>query len=302
MRVEQGELRTTRGMRRELPCPGCGYDLRGTAVVEGMRRCSECGQSTEKSAAKRASTIPWTHRRTRGRVSAYIRTLFWYVLNFSKLPREIERPAVLRDAKLFYRISLLFAMVQLAALTFVLYKLLDVNFSISFEHIPLPLLPPIVLIDGWWGPLIGACGIWLGMHLAMTVVRPLLVIGTIHRVRRARLWRASLYFSAVLPLLVAGLGLMAVVNAVIEQSHVFWFSRHRDFVVWAMGLLWVYVLVVLYVPAIGAISNVGGFKWWRGAAVVVVMPVAIVGITAATAFIIMWVVGYVALAVQSMTS
>lgn len=53
----------------ELPCPACGYDLRGSPGDT----CPECGGAFDR-AALAARAIPWEHRRTLGRWRAFWRT------------------------------------------------------------------------------------------------------------------------------------------------------------------------------------------------------------------------------------
>src|SRR5690606_33860096 len=54
-------------------CPWCGYDLRGR-VGEA---CPECGGRIDREELLR-SQIPWSHRRTLGRIRAFWQTV-WLV-------------------------------------------------------------------------------------------------------------------------------------------------------------------------------------------------------------------------------
>ena len=93
-------------------CPSCGYNLRGI----GSDRCPECGTAVDRSTLA-TSVIPWTHRRTLGLVSAYLRTVKLSILHPAKLAKEIGRPASFADAILFRRVTTGLATASIIALS-----------------------------------------------------------------------------------------------------------------------------------------------------------------------------------------
>ena len=64
-----------------LPCPHCGYDLRGIH----SDRCPECGETFERSAL-RAAYLPWECRRRGGGgwIAAYVKTALLFTLRPSQ--------------------------------------------------------------------------------------------------------------------------------------------------------------------------------------------------------------------------
>jgi hypothetical protein len=92
-----------------LPCPACGYDLRGAPID----RCPECGVVVDADAL-RVSGIPWAHRRRVGRVRAYLRTVRQVSFGSAALALEPARPQDQRDARAFHRVTA--ALVVLALL------------------------------------------------------------------------------------------------------------------------------------------------------------------------------------------
>src|SRR5688500_10823675 len=83
-----------------LPCPACGYDLRGAPAT----RCPECGLQVDADLL-RVSGIPWTHRRTMGRVRAYLRTLRLMTFGGEAVALEPARPQDPRDARSFHAVQ-----------------------------------------------------------------------------------------------------------------------------------------------------------------------------------------------------
>ena|SRR5271170_8184180 len=93
-------------------CIGCGYNLRGI----DSDRCPECGAAVDRSAMA-ISVIPWTHRRSLGWATAYLRTVKLSILHPAKLAHEIGRPGNFADAILFRRITAGLATVSMIALS-----------------------------------------------------------------------------------------------------------------------------------------------------------------------------------------
>jgi hypothetical protein len=81
-----------------MRCPGCGYDLRGTAAG----RCSECGLVIDREALRR-SGFPWAHRRRAGRVRAFLKTVWLVSVDSRTLSQETAKAQSPRDAAVFRR-------------------------------------------------------------------------------------------------------------------------------------------------------------------------------------------------------
>lgn len=83
-----------------LLCPACGFDLRATI----SDRCGECGLPFDR-AMLTISGIPWAHRRTMGRVRAYLKTLWQITLDRASIRHEASKAQELADGRSFRRVS-----------------------------------------------------------------------------------------------------------------------------------------------------------------------------------------------------
>ena len=83
---------------RSVLCPGCGYDLRATAGD----RCSECGLEIDRAALER-SGFPWAHRRSVGRLRAFLKTVWLVTIDSKRLRYETAKCQSSRDAAAFRR-------------------------------------------------------------------------------------------------------------------------------------------------------------------------------------------------------
>jgi len=79
-----------------LPCPACGYDLRGNA----SGTCPECGEAFDPARLAEAQ-IPWQDRHEIGRVRAFRRTVWLALRHPTQLARQATRPVRYRDARSF---------------------------------------------------------------------------------------------------------------------------------------------------------------------------------------------------------
>lgn len=77
------------------PCGQCGYDLRASS----SSRCPECGGDSTGDWSR--SILPWAHRRSIGRVSAYLRTAWIACAHPTALAADMIRPQLLLDARRF---------------------------------------------------------------------------------------------------------------------------------------------------------------------------------------------------------
>src|SRR5436305_757244 len=83
---------------RTVLCSACGYDLR---VMTGDR-CSECGLVIDREALRR-SGFPWAHRKSVGRVRAFLKTVWLVTRDSRALRHEAAREQSARDGAAFRR-------------------------------------------------------------------------------------------------------------------------------------------------------------------------------------------------------
>src|SRR5215470_15615504 len=175
---------TAQGVREpygdELFCPECGYSLRGISSP----RCPECGLSLDFIESAE-STIPWVHRRTRGRIKTYCQTAWQVLVHTKRFCREAYRPVSLCDAQRFRWVSILIGFGTL---------LLPLPLAAMHGNTPLSDFSPL----GWWfHPLSYGCAL---LALSAFTVLP----ADCYRSQRApaalndRAATLSLYASAVL--------------------------------------------------------------------------------------------------------
>jgi len=84
-----------------LYCICCGYNQRGISSAH----CPECGQDFSKLPPS-SSRLPWLHRRRVGLIRAYWRTVAMFLFNDKLFCEQIENPITLKDARLFWLLSL----------------------------------------------------------------------------------------------------------------------------------------------------------------------------------------------------
>jgi len=83
---------------RTVLCPACGYDLRGMTAD----RCSECGLVIDPEVLRR-SAVPWAHRKSVGRVRAFLRTAWMVTGDGKALRQEAAKEQSARDGAWFRR-------------------------------------------------------------------------------------------------------------------------------------------------------------------------------------------------------
>ena len=133
-------------LEEALPCPECGYDLRGTS----SDHCPECGLSIDPATLEQ-SHLPWTSRQRIGRVRAFCKTAWRVSLHPKQLAQEALRPVSYRDARRFQLavVGLLLSTILVAAGVW-LVAMLVVN------EVPYP---------GFWWMLAIAGGVLVGTFL-----------------------------------------------------------------------------------------------------------------------------------------
>ena len=99
MDVPQSNLAEAPGAPgRTVLCPGCGYDLRGSTG----ERCSECGLVLDWAALQR-SAFPWAHRKSLGRLRAFLKTVWLVTADAASLRQETAKAQSPRDGASFRR-------------------------------------------------------------------------------------------------------------------------------------------------------------------------------------------------------
>ncbi len=128
----------------DLICPHCGYDLRMIA----SDRCPECGATIDREAGTRPC-LPWTYRRTRGRITAYLQTVWMITLGTRRLAAEQSRPVSYRDARRFWMTTT--ALVSIPAIAaFALAWIAERGMEIAFPNINNALVFATKVDDSSW--------------------------------------------------------------------------------------------------------------------------------------------------------
>jgi hypothetical protein len=151
----------------ELFCPGCGYDLRGSANSD---RCPECGLAIDREELG-VSRIPWTHRRRIGRVRAYWRTVFLVTFRARRLAAEVIRPVDYHDAQRFRIVTSLIAALSVNVVLVA---------AVSVEGMDALAVLPEMLLESWSNSSRPAGSLDLMLPLAAGVLtRPVVPLGVV---------------------------------------------------------------------------------------------------------------------------
>ena len=286
-------------LSREMPCPVCGYDLRGAARVAGAR-CSECG--TEIQAGRVASRIPWTHRRELGRVRAYLATVWMVLRRPGMLAAEVDRPVVLRDARKFYWVSVVLATVIATAMMGGVFMIANDRDS-ELPHVAdssFWIIPAFVLTDRWFALVLLALGLCFGMRVSLVCYREVLGWGMKKGVERGRLKRMALYLAGWMPVEALLCGLMYLGSVTLVQDWD-WVVDWKSWILIAMVLLGAMAMQVFLVPSMVMISRHGRLKMLRRILMAIVFPAIALSVMAGALLAAFWTCGYLAMAVRSMT-
>src|SRR5437764_1356268 len=113
-----------------LLCPYCGYDLRQSPG----EICSECGHTIDRSSLS-TSNFPWPHRRHRGRVRTFCKTVYLITINSKHLRYESARTQLLEDGRAFRKAM---AATLAAALISICIILIVANHGLDFLAVQRP--------------------------------------------------------------------------------------------------------------------------------------------------------------------
>lgn len=250
-------------------CPLCGYNLRGAPTG----RCSECGAVVGRGIASR---IPWRQRRWRGLFSAWLRTAWLALVRPKLFGQEAGLRSPRRDPRLFFFVSMLFAVLMgtgLLAIAFAFLgpQWLDMAPHVSDEFLGVRKLtvsfftPMFILWDHWLILIPAALTLFFSWSLSVWFMRFFLRVGAAPSVRRRRASRLSFYFSALPFWATLVLGLLAIMAAV-QLEHSDWlvdFQSSYPAVEWLLVLL---ALLMLLAPlidfSIRSFHDRGDFLRW----------------------------------------
>src|SRR4051794_19450783 len=101
---------TSAPAQQDLFCIACGYNQRGI----NSDRCPECGQDFSKLPPS-PTRLSWLHRRHIGMLRAYWRTAGMVMFHTKEFCRQIDTPISLRDAKMFWLLTIVQAWLPIAA-------------------------------------------------------------------------------------------------------------------------------------------------------------------------------------------
>ena len=108
----------------DVYCPGCGYLLFGSAG----ECCSECGY--ELAGMREAeSGIPWAHRRTRGRIVSFWKTVWLVTFRNRRFCEEFARDVNYGDARRFQWVVILCVLFPVLLAVFAAYRIMPPDLS-----------------------------------------------------------------------------------------------------------------------------------------------------------------------------
>jgi hypothetical protein len=298
---------------REMPCPMCGYDLRGTERGAAGVRCPECGKVIRAAGYSR---VPWVWRRYRGWVRSYLATLWLAVVRPGRMAGEMNIPASMGEARKFQWVSVVVmvvlgtALMELGILAredplavgrevaarLVFWDTRDLLDSDAFGAAG-------VTTDRWFEIFPLAVGMYAAVRVNLALYRWLWTRGLRKRYERRRAACAATYFSGLWVVLMVLLGLVWSANWWAELAYRAGGPRHVfsdwrvEMPMFQIGIGAGALLLFVY----GTINyGVRLRPRWRVVAVLAFPAVALL-VGGTIMFWVHAVAGYVLLAVRSMT-
>jgi hypothetical protein len=274
-----------------LPCPACGYDLRGTAFSPGAT-CPECG--TRFPGPITASRIPWVHRRHRGRVRSLFKTLA-FGLHPKQFSAETVRRLSVSEARGFHRLCVFLAVAIVApGIAMGLWNNRNNHDMHGFDWSA----PLLVLLDRGWAILPWALGSFVGLSLSLAVYRRMAAVGLPPGQRR-RLVPLAFYASARV---LVEWPLLWLITAQIGSTQYYphWaysVSPWPEFVARALACV---AGLAFALPTAGLVLAAASRRRSRTALLFLVYPVLHVAILVVSLMLTMWAAGFVAIACRSM--
>ena len=108
----------------DVYCPGCGYLLFGSVG----EKCSECGYALA-GMREAASGIPWVHRRTRGRIVSFWKTVWLVTFRNRRFCEEFARDVSHRDARRFQWVVIAHVFLPVLLAVMAMYRLVPPDIS-----------------------------------------------------------------------------------------------------------------------------------------------------------------------------
>jgi hypothetical protein len=278
-------------------CPACGYDLRGTLG----ENCSECGTPIERNHAK-VCRIPWVYRRYRGTLNAYVCTLSMASFKPWSLARESKNRLSSSDARSYHRITVFFSTLIATALIAGSFSLGDHSMQ-RLDEGSFWVAPTSAILDRWWAVIPFAAAVGLSIITVLACFRVLLGLGSTGWACR-RLHRICFYDSgmALWEAVLLGLGYAGIcLQQQIDRTH--WGNNIRFISPYLPAICTVLALLAVcavYVPGITLVLRTGRRKALRAIALILGYP-AILALGATISLAVFWAVGYVAIAIWSLT-
>ncbi|HUO10701.1 MAG TPA: hypothetical protein VM008_20540 [Phycisphaerae bacterium] len=308
-------------------CPACEYDLRGNT----SGRCPECGTPILGAASSR---LPWIYQRARGGIRAYAQTVALLLFKPRELAAEVRHRVRRQPARRFHLESMALATflgAGLFAIDFLLrgarwdallsptveslfqsqpHLVSWVQVYLFSDHISISIPIPAVLyrlpMYVWTDrlsiliPVLPV--IYLTLRMSAWCYRLFFRIGAAKSQNaRRRAARLAYYGSGLAPVLVSIFGILVLLHTLQGEE---W--------MWAVGawttvirLTWFILLlltpIVFYYPTLTLLSVAGNASPGRKIAMVVLFPALSLLALIFSIITIFWTLGYVTIAIWSMT-
>ncbi|HVT83179.1 MAG TPA: hypothetical protein VHM90_21250 [Phycisphaerae bacterium] len=161
-------------------------------------------------------------------------------------------------------------------------------------------MPRTALTDGPWIIVPLTISVCIALLLTMRVYRTFVAALSGNRRQRERLWRAGWYASAIVPVLMATLGLTAILGVMLYEESPLLAGAMRGVAIAAVVLLGGLSTVAFLLPAMVHACGEGKRRIIRAVLMFPVFPCAAIVIFYGVANVVFWSLGYAAIAIWSM--